>query len=62
MRLPTGLAVSLIMAGALQGLGDTKSPLYSTANWNVATGVGRVIVLDRRFSVGELRGMAVHFD
>ncbi len=26
-----GLAVSLIMAGALQGLGDTKSPLYSTA-------------------------------
>lgn len=25
------LAVSLILAGALQGLGDTKSPLYSTA-------------------------------
>lgn len=25
------LAISLILAGALQGLGDTKSPLYSTA-------------------------------
>ena len=25
------LAISLISAGALQGLGDTKSPLYSTA-------------------------------
>lgn len=25
-----GLAVSLIMAGALQGMGDTRSPLYST--------------------------------
>lgn len=25
-----GLAVSLIMAGALQGIGDTKTPLYST--------------------------------
>jgi Na+-driven multidrug efflux pump len=25
------LAVSLVIAGALQGLGDTKSPMYSTA-------------------------------
>ena len=26
-----GLAISLIITGALQGMGDTKSPLYSTA-------------------------------
>ena len=25
------LAVGLILAGALQGMGDTKSPMYSTA-------------------------------
>lgn len=25
-----GLAISVIMAGALQGLGDTKTPLYAT--------------------------------
>ncbi|MGQ7334534.1 MATE family efflux transporter [Streptococcus suis] len=40
-----GLAVSLIMAGALQGLGDTKSPLYSTAIGMWGLRVVGVIVL-----------------
>lgn len=47
-----GLAVSLIMAGALQGLGDTKSPLYSTAIGMWGLRVLGVIVLGQMLGLG----------
>ncbi|MBO4107220.1 MATE family efflux transporter [Streptococcus suis] len=47
-----GLAVSLIMAGALQGLGDTKSPLYSTVIGMWGLRVLGVIVLGQMFGFG----------
>lgn len=47
-----GLAVSLIMAGALQGLGDTKSPLYSTAIGMWGLRVVGVIVLGQILGLG----------
>ncbi|HFU3985635.1 TPA: MATE family efflux transporter [Streptococcus suis] len=47
-----GLAVSLIMAGALQGLGDTKSPLYSTMIGMWGLRVVGVIVLGQMFGLG----------
>ncbi len=47
-----GLAVSLIMAGALQGLGDTKSPLYSTAVGMWGLRVIGVIVLGQVLGLG----------
>ncbi|HEM4952837.1 TPA: MATE family efflux transporter, partial [Streptococcus suis] len=47
-----GLAVSLIMAGALQGLGDTKSPLYSTAAGMWGLRVSGVVVLGQMFGLG----------
>ncbi|HFU3799336.1 TPA: MATE family efflux transporter [Streptococcus suis] len=47
-----GLAVSLIMAGALQGLGDTKSPLYSTVIGMWGLRVVGVVVLGQMFGLG----------
>ncbi|NQN90895.1 MATE family efflux transporter [Streptococcus suis] len=47
-----GLAVSLIMAGALQGLGDTKSPLYSTAIGMWGLRVVGVIVFGQILGLG----------
>ncbi|HFI2462356.1 TPA: MATE family efflux transporter [Streptococcus suis] len=47
-----GLAVSLIMAGALQGLGDTKSPLYSTVIGIWGLRVLGVVVLGQMFGLG----------
>ncbi|MGU7914278.1 MATE family efflux transporter, partial [Streptococcus suis] len=47
-----GLAVSLIMAGALQGLGDTKSPLYSTAVGMWGLRVLGVVVLGQLLGLG----------
>lgn len=47
-----GLAVSLIMAGALQGLGDTKSPLYSTVIGMWGLRVVGAIVLGQMFGLG----------
>ncbi|HFU4204228.1 TPA: MATE family efflux transporter [Streptococcus suis] len=47
-----GLAVSLIMAGALQGLGDTKSPLYSTVVGMWGLRVLGVIVLGQVLGLG----------
>lgn len=47
-----GLAISLITTGALQGMGDTKSPLYSTAfgMWGIRL-VG-VMVLSKYLGLG----------
>ncbi|HEM5979553.1 TPA: MATE family efflux transporter [Streptococcus suis] len=47
-----GLAVSLNMAGALQGLGDTKSPLYSTVIGMWGLRVVGAIVLGQMFGLG----------
>lgn len=47
-----GLAVSLITAGALQGLGDTKSPLYSTAVGMWGLRVLGVVVLGQMLGLG----------
>ncbi|HEP1825387.1 TPA: MATE family efflux transporter [Streptococcus suis] len=47
-----GLAVSLIMAGALQGLGDTKSPLYSTMIGMWGLRVLGVVVLGQVLGLG----------
>lgn len=47
-----GLAVSLIMAGALQGLGDTKSPLYSTVIGMWGLRVLGVVVLGQVLGLG----------
>ncbi|HEM6341404.1 TPA: MATE family efflux transporter [Streptococcus suis] len=47
-----GLAVSLVMAGALQGLGDTRSPLYSTAVGMWGLRVLGVVVLGQMFGLG----------
>ncbi|MGM0215319.1 hypothetical protein IGI42_002913 [Enterococcus sp. AZ109] len=47
-----GLAISLIMTGALQGMGDTKSPLYSTAVGMWGLRIIGVIVLGQYFGLG----------
>lgn len=47
-----GLAVSLVIAGALQGLGDTKSPLYSTAVGMWGLRVLGVVVLGQILGLG----------
>lgn len=46
------LAISLITAGSLQGMGDTKSPLYSTAFGMWVIRVVGVIVLSKIFNLG----------
>lgn len=47
-----GLAVSLIMAGVLQGMGDTQSPLYSTLVGMWGLRVVGVIVLGQILGLG----------
>lgn len=47
-----GLAVSLIMAGVLQGMGDTRSPLYSTLVGMWGLRVVGVIVLGQILGLG----------
>lgn len=47
-----GLAISLITTGALQGMGDTKSPLYSTAFGMWGIRVVGVIVLAKSLGLG----------
>lgn len=47
-----GLAISLITTGALQGMGDTKSPLYSTAFGMWGIRVVGVIVLSKYLGLG----------
>ncbi|MCI3028302.1 MATE family efflux transporter [Desemzia sp. C1] len=46
------LAISLITTGSLQGMGDTKSPLYSTAFGMWVIRVVGVIVLSKIFNLG----------
>lgn len=47
-----GLAISLITTGSLQGMGDTKSPLYSTAFGMWGIRVVGVIVLSKYLGLG----------
>ena len=47
-----GLAISLITTGALQGMGDTKAPLYSTAFGMWGIRVVGVIVLSKYLGLG----------
>lgn len=47
-----GLAISLITTGALQGMGDTRSPLYSTAFGMWGIRVVGVIVLSKYLGLG----------
>lgn len=47
-----GLATSLILAGVLQGMGDTKTPLYSTAFGMWVTRILGVIVLGNILNLG----------
>ncbi|WP_251867963.1 MATE family efflux transporter [Enterococcus malodoratus] len=47
-----GLAISLITTGALQGMGDTKTPLYSTAFGMWGIRVVGVIVLSKYLGLG----------
>lgn len=47
-----GLAISLITTGSLQGMGDTKSPLYSTAIGMWGIRVVGVIVLAQYLGLG----------
>lgn len=47
-----GLAISLITTGALQGMGDTKSPLYSTAFGMWGIRVVGVIVFSKYLGLG----------
>lgn len=47
-----GLAISLILVGALQGMGDTKSPLYSTAFGIWITRILGVITLGQVLNLG----------
>lgn len=47
-----GLAISLITVGSLQGMGDTRSPLYSTAVGMWGIRVVGVIVLAKYLSLG----------
>lgn len=47
-----GLAISLITTGALQGMGDTKSPLYTTAFGMWGIRVIGVIVLSKYLGLG----------
>lgn len=47
-----GLAISLIMVGALQGMGDTKSPLYSTAFGMWCLRIVGVILLGKQLGFG----------
>lgn len=46
------LAIGLVVAGALQGAGDTKSPMYSTAIGMWLIRVGGVYVLSIHFGLG----------
>ena len=47
-----GLAISLITTGALQGMGDTRSPLYSTAFGMWGIRVVGMIVLSKYLGLG----------
>ena len=47
-----GLAISLILAGVLQGMGDTKTPLYSTAFGMWVIRIVGVIVLGNSLNLG----------
>lgn len=47
-----GLAISLILAGVLQGMGDTKTPLYSTAFGMWVTRILGVILLGNILDLG----------
>lgn len=47
-----GLAISLILAGVLQGMGDTKTPLYSTAFGMWVTRILGVILLGNILNLG----------
>lgn len=47
-----GLAISLILAGVLQGMGDTKTPLYSTAFGMWVTRILGVILLGNTLDLG----------
>ncbi|WP_086347691.1 MATE family efflux transporter [Candidatus Enterococcus clewellii] len=47
-----GLAISLITTGALQGMGDTKAPLYSTALGMWGVRVVGVILLSKVLNMG----------
>lgn len=47
-----GLAISLILAGVLQGMGDTKTPLYSTAFGMWVTRVLGVLLLGKVLNLG----------
>ena len=47
-----GLAISLIVAGVLQGMGDTKTPLYSTAFGMWVTRVLGVLLLGKVLNLG----------
>jgi putative MATE family efflux protein len=47
-----GLAISLILAGVLQGMGDTKTPLYSTAFGMWITRILGVILLGSIMGLG----------
>ncbi len=47
-----GLTISLITTGALQGMGDTKSPLYSTAFGMWGIRVVGVIILSKYLGLG----------
>lgn len=47
-----GLAISLILVGALQEMGDTKSPLYSTAFGIWITRILGVIILGQVLNLG----------
>lgn len=47
-----GLAISLILAGVLQGMGDTKTPLYSTAFRMWVTRILGVILLVNILDLG----------
>lgn len=46
------LAISLILAGALQGMGDTKTPLYSTVIGMLGIRVIGVILLGQYLNLG----------
>lgn len=47
-----GLAISLILAGVLQGMGDTKTPLYSTAFGMWVIRIVGVIMLGNSLNLG----------
>ncbi|UJF16804.1 MATE family efflux transporter (plasmid) [Jeotgalibaca sp. MA1X17-3] len=47
-----GLAISLVLTGALQGMGDTKTPLYSTAFGMWGLRIVGVIILGQKLQLG----------